>query len=209
MDITLLFLSALRCISHTAGQTEAIQCQCYTPFTTSPFYSFVPLASTIHGHYIIINNHFSTGDKLLIRPVLEAGVSNVKVYLPGRESHTIWYDVDSYQAYPANGYMNVDVNIAKVCFTFFFCYNVDYRTLWQTCFLQLHGLSRTYQDRQKEPSVKTLCSPISSEFLMHCLWSVIFASALLYKIYFVIRFQYTNAAVQQYHVKSESVALQL
>ena len=62
--------------------------------------------------------------------MLEAGVSNVKVYLPGRESHTIWYDVDSYQAYPANGYMNVDVNIAKVCF--FLNYDVDYRSLWQT-----------------------------------------------------------------------------
>lgn len=61
-----------------------------------------------------IDNSYLLGDKLLIHPVLEAGVSSVKVYLPGRESHTIWYDVDSYQAYPANGYINVDVNIAKI-----------------------------------------------------------------------------------------------
>ncbi|XP_045457347.1 neutral alpha-glucosidase AB [Melitaea cinxia] len=61
-----------------------------------------------------IDNEYLLGDKLLVRPVLEAGVTSVKVYLPGKDSQTIWYDVDSYHAFPANGYMNVEVNIAKV-----------------------------------------------------------------------------------------------
>ncbi|XP_041985617.1 neutral alpha-glucosidase AB [Aricia agestis] len=61
-----------------------------------------------------IDEAYLLGDKLLISPVMEAGVTSVKVYLPGRESNTRWYDVDSYQTYEANGYMNVDVNINKV-----------------------------------------------------------------------------------------------
>ncbi|XP_045781311.1 neutral alpha-glucosidase AB isoform X1 [Maniola jurtina] len=61
-----------------------------------------------------IDNQYLLGDKLLIRPVLEQGVSSVKVYLPGKEASTLWYDVDSYQAVAANGWMNLDVTITKI-----------------------------------------------------------------------------------------------
>ncbi|KAM3968802.1 neutral alpha-glucosidase AB-like isoform 2-T2 [Aphomia sociella] len=61
-----------------------------------------------------IDDHYLLGDKLLVRPVLESGVSSVKVYLPGSDSQTLWYDVDSYQPHRANGYINQEVNIAKI-----------------------------------------------------------------------------------------------
>ncbi|XP_013145415.1 PREDICTED: neutral alpha-glucosidase AB [Papilio polytes] len=61
-----------------------------------------------------IDDQYLLGDKLLVRPVLEAGVKSVKVYLPGRETNTLWYDVDSYQVHKANGYFNQEVNLAKI-----------------------------------------------------------------------------------------------
>ena len=36
---------------------------------------------------------------------------------------------------------------------------------------QLHTVSRTLQGRQREPSVKTLRSPLSAEFWRHCVLS--------------------------------------
>ena len=36
---------------------------------------------------------------------------------------------------------------------------------------QLHAVSRTLQGRQREPSVKTLRSPLSAEFWRHCVLS--------------------------------------
>lgn len=54
------------------------------------------------------------GANLLVRPVTEPGVTSVKVYLPGRVSKTLWYDVDSYKAIPADGYMHQEVNMGKV-----------------------------------------------------------------------------------------------
>ena len=38
-------------------------------------------------------------------------------------------------------------------------------------FFQLHAVSRTQQGRQREPSVKTLRSPLSAEFWRHCVLS--------------------------------------
>ncbi|CAH2061938.1 unnamed protein product, partial [Iphiclides podalirius] len=61
-----------------------------------------------------IDDQYLLGDKLLVRPVLEAGAKSVKVYLPGKESNTLWYDVDNYQVHKAQGYFNQEVNIAKV-----------------------------------------------------------------------------------------------
>ena len=36
---------------------------------------------------------------------------------------------------------------------------------------ELHAVSRTQQRRQREPSVKTLRSPLSAEFWRHCVLS--------------------------------------
>ena len=38
-------------------------------------------------------------------------------------------------------------------------------------FYPLHAVFHTEQGRQREPSVKTLCSPISAEFWRHCVLS--------------------------------------
>nr|BBD49479.1 alpha-glucosidase [Samia ricini] len=61
-----------------------------------------------------IDNEYLLGDKLLVRPVTEAGVTSVKVYLPGAESHTLWYDPDTYQQYQATGYINQPVTLSKI-----------------------------------------------------------------------------------------------
>ncbi|XP_035450853.2 neutral alpha-glucosidase AB isoform X1 [Spodoptera frugiperda] len=61
-----------------------------------------------------IDDQYLLGNKLLVRPVVEPGVSNVKVYLPGAATRTLWYDVDTYHAYPANGYLTFDVTLSKI-----------------------------------------------------------------------------------------------
>ncbi|XP_049882112.1 neutral alpha-glucosidase AB isoform X2 [Pectinophora gossypiella] len=61
-----------------------------------------------------IDDQYLLGDKLLVRPVTEPGVSSVKVYLPGKDARVLWYDVDTYKMIPAQGYLNQDVNIAKI-----------------------------------------------------------------------------------------------
>ncbi|XP_060808019.1 neutral alpha-glucosidase AB [Amyelois transitella] len=61
-----------------------------------------------------IDNEYLLGDKLLVRPVLEQGVSSVKVYLPGSRTRTLWYDVDTYQAHQANGYINQETPMSKI-----------------------------------------------------------------------------------------------
>ncbi|XP_075987890.1 glucosidase 2 subunit alpha isoform X2 [Anticarsia gemmatalis] len=61
-----------------------------------------------------IDNEYLLGDKLLVHPVVEPGVTSVKVYLPGAETNTLWYDVDSYLAHKANGYFTQEVTLAKI-----------------------------------------------------------------------------------------------
>ncbi|CAB3247164.1 unnamed protein product [Arctia plantaginis] len=61
-----------------------------------------------------IDDQYLIGDKLLVRPVVEPGVTSVKVYLPGAANNVLWYDVDSYVALPARGYFTQDVTIAKI-----------------------------------------------------------------------------------------------
>ncbi|XP_063543327.1 neutral alpha-glucosidase AB isoform X2 [Cydia strobilella] len=61
-----------------------------------------------------IQDQYLLGDEFLVRPVTEPGVTSVKVYLPGKATRTLWYDVDSYHAHAANGYFTQDVNIAKI-----------------------------------------------------------------------------------------------
>lgn len=61
-----------------------------------------------------IDDQYMLGNTLLVRPVVEPGVSSVKVYLPGAASDTYWFDVDTYQVHKANGYINQDVSMSKI-----------------------------------------------------------------------------------------------
>lgn len=61
-----------------------------------------------------MDNQYTIANELLVRPVVEKGVTSVKVYLPGKDSNTIWYDADSYVAHVANGYINQAVTMAKI-----------------------------------------------------------------------------------------------
>lgn len=58
-----------------------------------------------------IDNEFLIGDSILVRPVTEPGVNEVKVYLPGQSE--VWYDMDTYQPFQADGYVNLPVDIRK------------------------------------------------------------------------------------------------
>ncbi|XP_048486007.1 neutral alpha-glucosidase AB [Plutella xylostella] len=61
-----------------------------------------------------IDDQYLLGDKLLVAPVFEEGATSRRVYLPGRESKTVWYDVDSYHATQAAGWINVDAGLSKI-----------------------------------------------------------------------------------------------
>lgn len=57
--------------------------------------------------------HFFTGNSILARPVTEAGVSTVSVYLPGGSS-VRWYDIQDHRLYFGGGFVNIPVSMDKV-----------------------------------------------------------------------------------------------
>nr|AXJ21599.1 glucosidase II alpha-subunit [Glyphodes pyloalis] len=61
-----------------------------------------------------IDDQYLLGNKLLVRPVTASKARSVPVYLPGKDTGTVWYDVDTYQRHLANGYIDQPVNIAKI-----------------------------------------------------------------------------------------------
>ncbi|KAL1124579.1 hypothetical protein AAG570_001203 [Ranatra chinensis] len=60
---------------------------------------------------LTLDDQLLVGDSLLVRPVTEAGASQVSVYFPGDK--TIWYDVESYQLYN-HGKTTVPVTFSKI-----------------------------------------------------------------------------------------------
>lgn len=64
-----------------------------------------------------LENEYMLSDKLLVRPVLEKGVSKVDVYFPsknGDKQAEIWYDIDDYRKIERVGVESVPVNQHKV-----------------------------------------------------------------------------------------------
>uniref|UniRef100_A0A6M2E1U1 Glucosidase II subunit alpha n=1 Tax=Xenopsylla cheopis TaxID=163159 RepID=A0A6M2E1U1_XENCH len=57
-----------------------------------------------------IDYEYVLGDSLLIRPVLEQGVTSVPIYFP---KNNIWYDIDTYQEYKTPGIVKVPVDMEK------------------------------------------------------------------------------------------------
>lgn len=57
-----------------------------------------------------MSNSFA-GDSILVRPVMDPGVSQVSVYFPGEAD--VWFDRDTYQVF-RHGTLNIPVSLSKV-----------------------------------------------------------------------------------------------
>lgn len=60
-----------------------------------------------------IDDELLVGDSILVRPVLEPSVSEVKVYFPG-EGKIVWYDVDTMQPHHKSGFVSTPVTLHKI-----------------------------------------------------------------------------------------------
>ncbi|XP_032679832.1 neutral alpha-glucosidase AB isoform X2 [Odontomachus brunneus] len=78
-----------------------------------------PVIRPLWAHYpseaetFTIDDHLLLGDSILVRPILQSGVTEVSVYFPG-EGKLAWYDIDTMQPYQQAGYVNIPVTIHKV-----------------------------------------------------------------------------------------------
>ncbi|XP_037936994.1 neutral alpha-glucosidase AB-like [Teleopsis dalmanni] len=99
----------------------------YLPLWYTMFYEHEidggPVVRPLLAHYpkdkdaFGIDNSFLLQDRLLVRPVLQQGVSKVDVYFPAiddKKTGDLWYDVDTYQRYEKSGYESIPVNDYKV-----------------------------------------------------------------------------------------------
>lgn len=98
----------------------------YLPFWYTMFYeherSGLPIMRPLLAHYpsdkdgYAIDYEYLLSDKLLVRPVLDQGVSKVDVYFPMKNKNEgdIWYDIDDYSAYKNVGSVSIAVNSYKV-----------------------------------------------------------------------------------------------
>ncbi|XP_063910431.1 neutral alpha-glucosidase AB isoform X3 [Zophobas morio] len=59
-----------------------------------------------------VDNELLVGDRILARPVTEAGVSSVSVYLPGG-ANEFWYDVEDFKQYQGTGVITIPVTLDK------------------------------------------------------------------------------------------------
>lgn len=64
-----------------------------------------------------IDNEYLLGDRLLVRPVLDQGVTSVDVYFPRRDAQgngDVWYDIDDYRRIDSVGHVTIPVNAYKI-----------------------------------------------------------------------------------------------
>jgi alpha 1,3-glucosidase len=64
-----------------------------------------------------LDNQYMLSDKLLIRPVMQKGVSKVDVYFPSRNGDKVgdlWYDIDNYRKIDRVGVESVAVDGYKI-----------------------------------------------------------------------------------------------
>lgn len=57
-----------------------------------------------------LDDQYMLGDALLVRPVMDAGAADVRVYFPD----AVWYDVDDYRRLDARCWQTVDVDANKI-----------------------------------------------------------------------------------------------
>lgn len=61
-----------------------------------------------------LEDQYLLGQSLLVKPVLDKGVTSIDVYLPGSSGQTAWFDLNNFAMYPGGKLVNVPVNIATV-----------------------------------------------------------------------------------------------
>ncbi|KAK0168914.1 hypothetical protein PV327_002670 [Microctonus hyperodae] len=77
-----------------------------------------PVIRPLWAHYpaefncFTIDDQLLVGDAILVRPVMEASVSEVTVYFPG-EGKDKWYDINTMEEYSTPGNVRIPVNIDK------------------------------------------------------------------------------------------------
>ncbi|RZB84916.1 neutral alpha-glucosidase AB, partial [Asbolus verrucosus] len=59
-----------------------------------------------------VDNQVLVGSSILARPVTEAGVSSVNIYLPGGASE-LWYDIEDFKQYQGSGVINLPVTLDR------------------------------------------------------------------------------------------------
>lgn len=82
----------------------------------------LPIMRPLLSHYpkdvgaFKIDNEYLLSDVLLVRPVDEAGVTEVNVYFPSINNlgGDLWYDVDDYTVQDETGYVKIEVDRNKV-----------------------------------------------------------------------------------------------
>lgn len=94
----------------------------YTLFYEHERY-YVPVMRPMLAEYPLDKNVFTLddqymlADKLLVRPVLDKGVTTVNVYFPsvdGKGQSDIWYDFDTYDTVDSSGSKSIQVDSSKV-----------------------------------------------------------------------------------------------
>ncbi|XP_053948573.1 neutral alpha-glucosidase AB isoform X1 [Anastrepha ludens] len=99
----------------------------YLPLWYTMFYEHelngAPVMRPLLAHYpkdketYTIDNEFLLQDRLLVRPVMEQGVSKVSVYFPAiddKKTGDVWYDVDTLKKYTNAGYESIAVDNYKI-----------------------------------------------------------------------------------------------
>ncbi|XP_055843927.1 neutral alpha-glucosidase AB-like isoform X2 [Episyrphus balteatus] len=98
----------------------------YLPFWYTMFYEHekygFPVMRPLLAHYpadkdaYAIDSEFLLHDSLLVRPVMEKGVSKVDVYFPAKDEHKngdVWFDIDNFQKHEKVGYETIAVDERK------------------------------------------------------------------------------------------------
>lgn len=99
----------------------------YLPLWYTSFYELeqtgAPVIRPLLAHYPVdkeafaIDNQLLVQHRLLVRPVMQQGVSKVDVYFPAiddKKNGDYWYDVDTYQRQERTGYESIPVTEHKI-----------------------------------------------------------------------------------------------
>lgn len=61
-----------------------------------------------------LEDEYLLGYSLLVKPVLDKGINNMDVYLPGSSGTTAWFDLNTHLTYPGGKMINVQVDIRTI-----------------------------------------------------------------------------------------------